>query len=182
MTAVCLLAASSLVAACGVHHRNVADANNNGTYVHAGPVVYQLQISRLLNPYIVPDSEYLAGLPKNEATLTPNQMWFGVFMWATNTTRQPQQTTDNFDIVDTEGNKYYPVHLNNPYAWTSQTIQPGGTEPAPNTTASFAPTGGRLLLFKVLGSGTNNVYDNRPLTLQIRGNTGKVWATISLDL
>jgi hypothetical protein len=33
-------------------------------------------------------------------------------------------------------------------------------------------------LFKV----NTSVYSNRPLTLQIRGNTGKVWATVALDL
>ena len=29
---------------------------------------------------------------------------------------------------------------------------------------------------------TTSIYSNRPLTLQIRGNTGKVWATVALDL
>jgi hypothetical protein len=182
LTAVCLFAASSLVAACGTHHSNLADANNDGAYVKAGPVTYQLQVSRELDPYSPEDSGYLAGLPKKDAALAPNQEWYGVFLWATNTTQQAQQTTDNFAVVDTVGDRYYPVHLTNPYAWSSQTLQPGGTEPAPNTTASFGPTGGGLLLFKVLGSGTNNVYDNRPLTLEIIGNTGRVWATISLDL
>jgi hypothetical protein len=44
--------------------------------------------------------------------------------------------------------------------------------------ASFGPTQGGLLLFKL----DTSVYDNRPLTLEIRGPSGRVWGTISLDL
>jgi hypothetical protein len=167
-----------LAAACGSHHPNEANAENNGTYVTAGPMTYQLQVSRELNQYGMEDSGYLAGLPKAQATLSPQQEWFGVFMWAKNTAKAPQQTTALFDIVDTQGNVYHPIYFNNPYVWTSQTLKAGAIEPNPNTTAGFGPTQGGLLLFKV----NTSVYSNRPLTLEIRGNTGKVWGTISLDL
>jgi hypothetical protein len=178
LTAVSLLAASVLVAACGVHQSNVADANNNGKYIIAGPMTYQLQVSRLLNPYGLEDSGYLRGLPHREAALAPDQMWYGVFLWAKNTTNEVQRSTNLFDLVDTQGNVYHPIFFNNPYVWTTQTLKPGAIQPNPNTTAGFGPTQGELLLFKV----NTDVYSNRPLTLEIRGNTGKVWATISLDL
>ena len=178
LTAACLLSASVLAAGCGTHHPSTADANNNGTYVTAGPMTYQLQVSRELNPYGSEDSGYLAGLPKRVASLSPDQEWYGVFLWAKNTTNQPQLTTAAFDIMDTQGNVYHPIVFNNPYVWTSQMLQPGAIEPNPNTTAGFGPTQGGLLLFKV----NTSVYSNRPLTLQIRGNTGKVWATVALDL
>jgi hypothetical protein len=160
----------------------VADANNNGAYVRAGPLTYQLQISRQLNQYLPADSEYVTGLPKSESKLDPNQLWFGVFLWAKNDTDRTSATTDNIDIVDTQGTVYHPLKLDpavNPYAWVSQSLAPGATEPNPNTTAGTGPAGGRLLLFKL----NNSIYDNRPLTLQIRAPSGKkVWATISLDL
>jgi hypothetical protein len=178
LTAACLLSASVLATACGAHHDNVANANNNGTYVLAGPMIYQLQVSRELNRYALEDSGYLAGLPKSQAALNPQQLWYGVFIWAQNPTKQPEQTTALFDIVDTQGNVYHPIFYNNPYVWTSQTLKAGAIEPNPNTTAGFGPTAGGLLLFKV----NTDVYSNRPLTLEIRGNTGKVWGTISLDL
>ncbi|TMM02334.1 MAG: hypothetical protein E6G05_09095 [Actinobacteria bacterium] len=178
LTAAILVPLSVLVAACGVHHPNTADANNNGTYVVAGPMTYQLQVSRALNQYGSEDSGYLAGLPKRDAKLAPDQLWFGVFLWAKNRTKQPQQTTAAFDVVDTQGNVYHPVVYSNPYVWTSQTLKPGAIQPNPDTTAGFGPTQGQLLLFKF----NTSVYSNRPLTLEIRGNTGKVWATISLDL
>ena len=178
LTVATLLSASVLVAACGVHHPNLADANNDGTYVVAGPMTYQLQVSRELNRYATEDSGYLAGLPKKDATLSPQQLFFGVFMWAKNRTKQPQKTTALFDIVDTQGNVYHPIFYSNPYVWTSRSLQPGAIEPDKNTTAGFGPTAGGLLLFKL----STDVYSNRPLTLEIRGDTGKVWGTISLDL
>lgn len=182
--AACIItvACALLAAGCGDHHSNFADANNGGTYVDAGPLTYQLQVSRELNQYSPEDSGYLRGLPKSAGSLSPNQLWFGVFLWAKNVGDQTAKSTGNFDIVDTQGNVYKPVKLDpaaNPYVWTAQALAPGATEPGQNTTPGTAPTGGQLLLFKL----NNSIYDNRPLTLQIRSpSSDKVWATISLDL
>lgn len=168
------------LSACG--KANVpTSAENDGVYVQGGPITYQLQVSRELNQYDTEDKQYLTGLSPSETSLSPAQVWYMVSLWAKNQTKRPEQTTDNFDIVDTQGTHYYPVSVNpslNPYVWTAQSLAPDGIEPAPDTTASFGPTQGALLLFKL----NTTVYDNRPLTLEIRGPSGKVWATISLDL
>ena len=168
------------LAACG--KTNVpTSVENDGVYVTAGPVTYQLQVSRELNQYATEDSQYLKGLPTGQQALSANQEWYAVFLWAKNQTKQPEITTDNFDIVDTQGNKYYPMAVNpsvNLYAWKPQKLSPGAIEPGPDTTASFGPTQGGLLLFKI----NTSVYDNRPLMLEIRGPSQKVWGTISLDL
>jgi hypothetical protein len=181
-----VIAAAPLLAACGEHTLHHADANNNGTFINAGPVTYQLEVSRELNQYSSEDSGYITGLPKSAAKLAPNQEWFGVFLWAKNESKRTVTTGDRFDIVDTLGNTYRPLPLNpsrNPYAWTPQALAPGATEPNPTTTAGYGPTGGRLLLFKLPAYGNNSIYDNRPLTLQIRNPSGtRVWGTISLDL
>jgi len=182
LTGVFLLAATPLLAACSSHHQSVADANNSGAYVKAGPVTYQLEVSRQLNPYASEDSGYLRGLPKSEGSLAPDQEWYMVSLWAKNTTQQLQKTTSRFDVVDTQGNVYKPIIFNNPYIWRSVTLAPGAVEPAPNTTAGYGPTQGAMLIFKIFSSGTKSAYSNRPLTLRIYGNTGKVWATVSLDL
>lgn len=179
----CTLPLAIGLAACGHKqaHPTVADANNNGGYVDAGPLTYQLEISRVLNPYGTEDSQYVKGLPAGTPPLTATQVWYGVFFWAKNQTDKPQTTTDNFVILDTEQNKYYPVKLNpaeNPYAWTSQTLQPLGVEPGPDTTASFGPTQGGLLLFRL----NTSAYANRPLTLYILGSSNQRLANISLDL
>jgi hypothetical protein len=178
---VCALGVSLGLAACG-QSNHPPTSENNGVYITAGPITYQLQISRLLNQYTTEDSQYVAGLPAGTSrTLTPTQLWYGVFLWAKNQTDKTQVTSGNFDILDTEGNKYYPIPVNralNPYGWTSQPLHPGATEPALDTTASFGPTQGGLLLFKL----PTTVYDDRPLTLQILSPRGQVWGSISLDL
>ena len=180
---VCALVLALGVAACGDSTPgNVADANNNGAYVKAGPVTYQLQISRQINQYTTEDSQYVKGLPAGQsATLPADEMWYGVFLWAKNQTDKTQTSTDNFEIVDTQGDKYYPLKLNtalNPFAWTSQTLRPGWVQPSPETIAGQGPTQGQLLLFKV----NTNVYSNRPLTLYILGSNDQRLASISLDL
>jgi hypothetical protein len=121
------------------------------------------------------------GLPSSVAPPNANELWYGVFLWAKNYSHQNAPTSDYFTITDTEGNTYFPIQLNaslNPYAWTSQMLSPLGTEPAPDTTASFGPTQGSMLLFK-LG---NSVYSNRPLTLHIHPVGGGTIANISLNL
>jgi hypothetical protein len=179
----CTLALAVGLAACGHKeaHPTVADANNNGGYVDAGPISYQLQVSRVLNQYGTEDSQYVKGLAPGTPPLTATQEWYGVFVWAKNQTSKPQTTTSNFEIVDTQGNKYLPIKLNtaeNPYSWTSQTLQPLAVEPGPDTTASFGPTQGGLLLFKI----NTSAYANRPLTLYILGSSNQRLASISLDL
>jgi hypothetical protein len=169
-------------AGCGsAKHPYDATAENNGYYVRAGQIYYQLQVSRELNQFATEDHQYLTGLPAGTTRPTPSELWYGVFLWAKNTTKQPQQTSDSFDITDTQGNVYRPVSLNstaNEYAWTSMRLDPLGTEPGPDTTAYFGPTQGAELLFKLPIS----IYNNRPLTLQIHVPGSSKVSTISLDL
>src|SRR3954447_1474176 len=100
------------LAACGREsHPESADANNNGGYVDAGPITYQLQVSRQLNPYATEDRQYLMGLPTGTPAPKPDELWYGVFLWAKNQGSDPAKTADSFDIIDTQGNKYFPVAL-----------------------------------------------------------------------
>jgi hypothetical protein len=165
-------------AACGrVAHPTSADSE--GVYVDAGPLTYQVQISRQLNPFNVEDKEYLKGVTAPPPK--PDEEWFAVFLWATNETHLDHTTTNSFAIVDTQGNRYYPISVNpavNPYAWTAQTLRPRGTEPAPDSTAYFGPTQGSLLLFKL----NNSVYSNRPLRLEINAPGQSRPSSVSLDL
>ena len=177
---VCAVALAVGLAACG-QESQPSSSENDGVYVDAGPITYQLQISRELNQYAVEDRQYLSGLPAGTGSLTPDELWYGVFLWAKNQTDHPQTTADRFTIIDSSGNVYHPIPLDaelNGYAWTPQILQPTQIEPAPNTTASFGPTGGALLLFKL----PNSVYANRPLTLNIYPPGGGKPGHISLDL
>jgi hypothetical protein len=178
--AACAASLALGLGACGQKsYPDAADANNDGGYVQAGPITYQMQISRELNPYDVEDKGYLVGVSAPPPTAT--QEWYGVFLWAKNQGDKPATTTDSFTIVDTQGRIYYPVPIDaavNPYAWTAQTLQPLGVQPVPNSTAYFGPTQGQLVLFKI----DSSAYSNRPLTLQIHAPGEPKPSTISLDL
>lgn len=176
---VCALGLAVGLAACG-QTSEPTSVLNNGVYVTAGPITYQLQVSRELNPFSVEDRQYVRGLPSGTTTATAEQLWYGVFLWAKNQTDRSQTSADKFLLIDSSGDHFAPLRLDpaiNDYAWTSQTLEPGGTQPAPNTTASFGPTQGGLLLFKL----PTSVYSNRPLTLQIFSPSGEK-GEISLDL
>ena len=93
----CALVVALAVAACGSSHRatrhdpagtlgghEVGYEINDGSYIQAGPITYQLQISRELNPYSVQDAWYIKGLPAGFPPPTANQLWYGVFLWAKN--------------------------------------------------------------------------------------------------
>jgi hypothetical protein len=165
--------------ACGQKLGHPTAADNEGFYVDAGPITYQVQLSRELNPYSQEDRQYLVGI--NAAAPKPDEEWFAIFLWAKNQTKSAQTTTDSFDIVDTQGNTYYPIAINpqvNPYAWTTQTLKPLQSEPSPDTTALFGPTQGAELLFKI----NISAYSNRPLTLEIHAPGQASPSTVSLDL
>ena len=172
------------LAACGHQspHQNFADANNDGDYISAGYITYQLQISRELNQYSPEDSAYIKGLPAGvSSSIGPTQLWYGVFLWAKNQSGHTATTSDNFELTDTQGDVYRPVKLDtevNPFAWTSTTLENLDTYPGPNTVASDGPTQGGLLLFKV----NTSVYSNRPLTLYILGPGNRRLGGISLNL
>jgi hypothetical protein len=164
--------------ACG-RIAHPASGDSEGVYVDAGPLTYQVQISRELNPFNIEDKEYLSGV--TAPAPTPDQEWFAVFLWAKNETHSAHVTTNSFDIVDTIGNKYYPIAINpavNPYAWTATALKPLDIYPKPDSTAYFGPTQGGELLFKL----NNSIYSNRPLTLEIYAAGQKRPTTVSLDL
>jgi len=169
------------LAACGHKQAHPHAGDSEGVYVDAGPVTYQVQLSRELSPYNVEDQQYLRGLPSGTLGPRPDEEWFAIFLWAKNQSRSPATTASSFDIVDTQGTKYVPLAINptvNPFAWTPQSLKPLGTEPSPDSVAAFGPTQGSELLFKI----NTSAYSNRPLTLEIRGPAQQLWGSITLDL
>lgn len=176
------LVLSLAVSACGVESRTAkpTSADQANLYVWAGPITYQVQVTRALNPYSTEDAQYLAGVPKAQS-IPANQLWFGVFLWAKNQSGHTATTTDHFTITDSAGNVYKPWPLNpliNPFAWTAQRLAPDGIQPGPDTTAANGPTQGQLVLFRL----SQTVYSNRPLILNIYAPGQTKPTTVSLDL
>jgi len=160
------------------------DQLSNGAepYFNAGPVTYQVQISRPLNAFDSDDVQYLAGV-KNAQSIPGTNFWYGVFIWAKNQNKQTEETAGvkDFELVDSAGNVYKPVNLNpnvNPYAWSAQLLGQNEIEPAPDSIASDGSSGGNMLLFDLPSS----VYSNRPLTLRIWAPDEQKPSDVSLDL
>ena len=170
LLAVALLCALAL-GACGDSHTKVTtgtyagESGANAPYLDVGPLVYQVQLSRELNPTNSEDAGYLQGVPFAEGRLLPGEEWFGVFMQVYNNTDVAHKAAENITISDTEGNVYRPVAVlpTNHYIYRAVTVPSKGLLPNTDTTASFGPTQGALLLFKIKTSS----LDNRPLEVKI---------------
>jgi hypothetical protein len=160
-----------VLGACGDSHTRVStgtyagESGQNAPYLDVGPLVYEVQLSRELNPANPEDASYLQGLSPTERTLAPGQEWFGVFVQVYNTTSQALSSASELTISDTQGNTYTPIAPSsiNPYAYRPGLVPVKGQLPPPDTTADEGPTQGALLLYKIQTVS----LDNRPLEIKI---------------
>jgi hypothetical protein len=177
-----LVAAALATAGCGNKPHPRLEADTEGPYVDFGPVKYQVQLSRELNPADPEDRYYLKGLAKGTARIPKDQVWFGVWMRAQNTGETPQPAAREFEITDSQDKVYRPVPLDtasNAFVYQPIKLGPGAIIPEPATPAAEGPIQGSLLLFRLdLAS-----YQNRPLELHVRSpQDPRQQAVISLDL
>jgi hypothetical protein len=158
--------------ACGDSHTKVStgtyagESGANAPYLNVGPLVYEVQLSRELNPTNTEDASYLQGLSPAERHLAPGQEWFGVFLQVYNSTSKPLPAASSLTITDTQGNSYIPVvpNVTNQYAYRGAEVVPAkGQLPLPGSVASAGATQGALLLYKIQVVS----LDNRPLELKI---------------
>ena len=168
-----LLAVTAALAlsACGNAHTKVTTGTYAGEvgvgapYLNVGPLVYQVQLSRQLNPADVEDAGYLQGLGPAERALAPGQEWLGVFVQVFNNHSVQFPAASTMTITDTQGNAYVPIPPGptNFYAYRGGLVPANGQLPIPDSTASFGPTQGALLLYKLQLAS----LDNRPLKIHI---------------
>jgi hypothetical protein len=160
-----------VLGACGDSHTKVStgtyagESGQNAPYLDVGPLVYEVQLSRELNPTNPEDAAYLQGLSATERTLAPGQEWFGVFVQVYNNNSQALSSASELTISDTQGNTYTPIPPSqiNPYAYRPGLVPAKGQLPQPDTTAALGPTQGALLLYKIQTVS----LDNRPLQIKI---------------
>jgi hypothetical protein len=170
LLALVLIAAGAL-SACGDSHTKVTtgtyagESGANAPYLDVGPLVYEVQLSRELNPYSTEDSSYLQGLTPAEQKLEPGQEWFGVFVQVYNNGRHAQIASTDLAITDTQGNRYIPLvpGATNDFAYRGGTVAANSRLPILDSVASDGTTQGALLLFKIQTVS----LDNRPLKLTI---------------
>jgi hypothetical protein len=170
LLALVLLAASALTA-CGDSHTKVitgtyaGESGANAPYLDVGPLVYEVQLSRELNPYTTEDAAYLQGLSPAQQKLAPGQEWFAVFLQVYNNSSSPLTAAKDLTITDTQGNRYTPIvpSAANQFAYRAGSVPGDGRLPVADSIASQGTTQGALLLFKIQIVS----LDNRPLKLTI---------------
>src|SRR5579862_9116961 len=131
------------VGGCGDSHTRVTtgtyagESGKNAPYLNVGSLVYEVQLSRELNPYNSEDATYLQGLTPAQLKLEPGQEWFAVFMQVTNQTSQAQPAASSLTITDTQENTYTPIVPNagNLFAYRPGMVPGNGQLPMPGTLA-----------------------------------------------
>src|ERR1700727_2282790 len=104
------LLASVALAACGDSHSKVTtgtyagESGKNAPYLDVGPLSYEVQLSRELNPYDAEDAQYLQGLTPEQRKLEAGQEWFGVFIQVYNNGSHSEPTATDFTITETQEN------------------------------------------------------------------------------
>jgi hypothetical protein len=167
------------LAACN-KQKVVTDASTEGPFINVGPLDYQVQISRQLNPADPEDHAYVQGLAAGTTQPTAQETWFAVFLRVENNGNHAAPSSGDFDIEDTEGVIYRPliVSSTNPFAYHAVTIPAHSAIPAVETPAANSPIQGSMLLFKIKLSS----LENRPLQLHVRSATGPQEGTVDLDV
>jgi len=159
------------VSGCGDSHTRVTtgtyagEAGKGAPYLYVGPLIYEVQVSRELNPFNHEDATYLQGLTPQQLKLEPGQEWFAVFVQVYNENKLPYPAASSITITDTQNNTYSPIVPNqtNPFVYRPSTVPGHGQLPMPGTIADDDPAQGAMLLYKIQIVS----LDNRPLELKI---------------
>jgi hypothetical protein len=159
------------LSACGDSHTKVTsgtyagEAGKAAPYLNVGPLLYEVQISRQLNPFNHEDATYLQGVSAGEAKLEPGEEWFGVFVQVYNISNDPHLDANDFTITDTQDNTYTPLALGgaNAYAYRQGIVGSKNQIPKLGTVADDFGPQGALLLYKIQTAS----LENRPLELKI---------------
>lgn len=145
------------------------ESGQNAPYLNVGPLIYEVQLSRELNPEDTEDASYLTGLTPAQLRLRPGEEWFAVFVQVYNESSAPHLAAKEFTISDTQSNVYLPVVPSPTNEFSYQRVAyagplaPKARIPALNTVAANGPTQGALLLYKIKVVS----LDNRPLELNV---------------
>jgi hypothetical protein len=158
----CLLA--GLVALTGCENTREKDAGREGLPEEVGHIEYNVYITRELNLHDVEDSGYYNG-----PEAPPGFALYGVFLQACNPSTEVKDphwaAASDFEIEDTQGNKFKPLPLpaDNTWAYRGKPLKQGACIPAKGSLTASGPTNGSLLIFKL----PLQTLENRPLDLHI---------------
>jgi hypothetical protein len=170
---VALLAAVPL-AGCGEKEGQDALEAVEGEPLELDGLIYNVAITRFLNPALTSDVEYLLGHDAEPV----GKSYLGVFLLITNEDDDDEApSADGYTVSDTSGRTFEPLPSESPYALEiGATVGADSTLPPPDTTAAEGPIQGSMLLFLV----DDDVSENRPLELEIE--SGSETGTVELDI
>jgi hypothetical protein len=151
------------VASCGQEELTEGE---EGELVHAGDAVYQVQLTRLLNPRQRPDDSLVRG----QVTLPSNEQFLAVFLTIKNEGEKDYAPPRDMKVVDSEGNEYLPLDATQSGFGLdfAEEIAPDEEAPAPNSPAAEGPNGAAMVLFRVK---ITSATDNLPLELELPTGT-----------
>lgn len=182
------LVAALTLAACGQHEpdevtgQKVSGAETEGIYIDVDNLKYQVQLSKQLNPFGSGDKDYLEGVTGPQLQLADDEVWFAVLMRVENDDpdRDTIKSTDDFEIVDSQENRYEPIPLgpSNNFAYRAADVPGGDTYPLINSTPGERPPYGSLILFKL----KRESLGNRPLELHVKSEISEQEGEINLDV
>jgi hypothetical protein len=171
--AVVAIAAGVVLSGCDTAPEN-ADQVTEGQGIKLDDLLFNVQISRELNPGDTEDKAYLVG----QKPLGPDQYYFGVFMRIQNEGDASAQVPTDMSVVDTVGDAFKPLQSNSLFALKlGDTIHAGDEVPAGESVAANGPIQGSMVLFRI----DSSAIQDRPLTLHITTSTGSA-GEVELDL
>lgn len=161
------------VAACGDEEPGVDEPAREGLALELDGVEYNVFITRQLNPRVTPDGAYVS----DEAP--PGETLYGVFIQVCNNSDEEHVPTDEFVILDNQGNRFEPEELpeDNEFAYAPRTLAPKECIPEAGSVAQLGPTAGSMLLFQL----PLEITENRPMELEVEGE-GDEKLTFELDI
>jgi hypothetical protein len=173
LAAVVAIAAGALLAGCDTAPEN-ADQVTEGQGIKIDDLLFNVQITRELNPGDIEDKAYLVG----QQPLGPDEYYLGVFMRVENEGDASVQVPTDMRVVDTVGKSFRPLPSNSLFALNlGGTLHPGDQLPEGESTAANGPIQGSMVLFRI----TTSAIQDRPLTLHITTSTGST-GEVELDI
>lgn len=174
---VVILAAAAIALGVALSGCDTSPENANqvveGQGIKLGDLLYNVQITRILNPADQEDAAYLVG----QKPPAPDQYYLAVFMRIDNDGDSSAQVATDLKVVDTVGDTFTPIPSKSLFALKlGATIQPGDQLPEGETTAANGPIQGSMVLFRIDGSA----IQDRPLTLEIP--TAEKTGSVELDI
>ena len=161
------------LAGCGEKEGEEALEAVEGEPLHVGGLIYNVAITRFMNPDEVEDRAYLVGQEPEPA----DKSYLGVFLTIDNEEEEAIQSAATYTVTDSTEREYESLETESVHALDIGASVPADDKiPGADTPASESVIQGSLLLFLV----DDDVSAARPLELQIEGADGS--GHIELDI